>query len=267
MELRVNEIAIPERISFNYEELKQGMIEKMHDYEMLVYTDDQIKDAKADKAALNKLRKSLNDERIRLERVYMHPFTEFKAQVNELISIIDKPIALIDQRVKEYEDGKKEAKRAEIMKYMEQFKLPYGIDIRMIWSEKWLNSTVTMKAVYQEIDERVTGIQADLETLEEMESDQDFAIACYRETLDLRYALNEVKRQKEARAIREKVEAERKQKLEATKPAAELPFTPEPETPAEPEKHWISFRALLTVEQARALKKFFNDNDISFTTV
>ena len=54
MELRVNEVTIPEKISFNYEELKAELTEKVAFYETLVYTDDQVKDAKADRATLNK---------------------------------------------------------------------------------------------------------------------------------------------------------------------------------------------------------------------
>lgn len=92
MELRVNEVAIPEKIDFNYEELKAELTSKVSFYETLVYTDDQIKDAKADKANLNKLKRALNDERIRREKEYMQPFNVFKAQINEIIGIIDKPI-------------------------------------------------------------------------------------------------------------------------------------------------------------------------------
>lgn len=68
MELRVNEVTIPEKISFNYEELKAELTEKVAFYETLVYTDDQVKEAKADRATLNKLKKTLNDERIRREK-------------------------------------------------------------------------------------------------------------------------------------------------------------------------------------------------------
>ena len=41
-----------------YEELKQELTEKVSMYETMVYTDDQIKEAKADKANLNKLKKA-----------------------------------------------------------------------------------------------------------------------------------------------------------------------------------------------------------------
>ena len=104
MELRVNEVAIPEKIDFNYEELKAELTSKVSFYETLVYTDDQIKDAKADKANLNKLKRALNDERIRREKEYMQPFNVFKAQINEIIGIIDKPIAVIDEQVKAYDE-------------------------------------------------------------------------------------------------------------------------------------------------------------------
>lgn len=89
MELKVNEVSIPEQITFNYDELKRDLIDKVSTYETLVYTDDQIKQAKADKANLNKLKKALNDERIRREKEYMKPFNDFKSKINEIICIID----------------------------------------------------------------------------------------------------------------------------------------------------------------------------------
>ena len=110
MELLVREYQRPESILFNYEELKAEITEKTKMYETLVYTDDQIKDAKADKAKLNKLKKTLNDERIRLEKEYLEPFNDFKSKINEIIRIIDKPVAVIDKQVKEFEDKKKQDK-------------------------------------------------------------------------------------------------------------------------------------------------------------
>ena len=110
MEFKVNEYQLPDKLTFNYEELKCELQEKVSHYETLVYTDDQIKEAKADRASLNKLKAALNDERIRREKEYMIPFNDFKAKVNEIIGIIDKPISVIDRQVKEYEDKKKAEK-------------------------------------------------------------------------------------------------------------------------------------------------------------
>ena len=49
MELKMNDYLLPEKILFNYEELKQELVEKIAHYETLVYTDEQI--SEADKVA------------------------------------------------------------------------------------------------------------------------------------------------------------------------------------------------------------------------
>ena len=48
-------------IDWNFEELKKEVTEKANMYKSLVYTDENIKEAKADRAALNKFSKALND--------------------------------------------------------------------------------------------------------------------------------------------------------------------------------------------------------------
>ena len=140
MELKVNEVAVPEQITFNYEELKQELTEKVSMYETLVYTDDQIKQAKADKANLNKLKKALNDERIRREREYMQPFNDFKQKINEIIGIIDKPVAVIDKQVKEYEEKQKSEKMEAIKEYWDNCDVPEGLSFEKIFDNKWLNA-------------------------------------------------------------------------------------------------------------------------------
>jgi hypothetical protein len=58
MELRVNEPQLPAEIVFNYDEIKLELAQTLQKYETAVYTADQMKLAKADKASLNKLRKA-----------------------------------------------------------------------------------------------------------------------------------------------------------------------------------------------------------------
>lgn len=145
MELKVNEYQLPEQILFNYEELKAELTEKVQHYETLVYTDDQIKEAKADRATLNKLKKALSDERIRREREYMQPFNEFKSRINEIISIIDKPVAVIDKQIKEYEDTKKQEKLEEIKKLWSEMEAPDGMTLDKVFNDRMLNSSFNMK--------------------------------------------------------------------------------------------------------------------------
>lgn len=80
----MEQVAIPEKIAFNYEELKQELLDKVTMYETLVYTEEQIKSAKTDRANLNRMKKALNEERIKREKEYMQPFHAFKIQINEI---------------------------------------------------------------------------------------------------------------------------------------------------------------------------------------
>ncbi len=268
MELKIAELKIPEQINFNYDELKAELTAKAHDYEVMVYGEDQIKDAKADKAALNKLKKALNDERINREREYMKPFNEFKSQINEIISIIDKPIAVIDTQVKEYEKKKQEEKQDAIKQLWLGIEHPDFVLLGSIWNNKWLNTTFTLKKVEEEINERLAQIAADVKTLESLSEFSFEALEEYKHSLDVGKAIAEGQR---LVAIQKAKEEARRAQEEAEKPiidttAQEIPYE-KPEVIAEPPKQegqWIAFKAFLTVENALKLKKFFEENKIEF---
>ena len=70
MEIKVSEIqALTPVLITNYEELKKELTEKTDLYKNIVYSEENIKDAKTDRANLNKLEKAINDEKIRIKNV------------------------------------------------------------------------------------------------------------------------------------------------------------------------------------------------------
>lgn len=280
MELKVNEITIPEAIQFNYEELKQELTEKVSMYETMVYTDDQIKEAKADKANLNKLKKALNDERIRREREYMQPFNDFKSKINEIISIIDKPVAVIDKQVKAFDEKKKLEKFEAIKELFENAAdKPEWLKLEQILSDRWLLASVSMRQVQDGIEGWINEINSNLVILAELPKYSFEATEMYKSSLDIKKAVSEGKRlaeiqkRKEEQEILQK-EAEERTKAEA-KARAELQEAhkpdpePVPKLTTEPveQSQWISFRALLTVPQALELKRFFDENKIEFQPI
>jgi hypothetical protein len=275
MELKINPVMIPEKIEFNYDELKAELVERVHLYETTVYSDDQIKAAKADRSQLNKLKKALNDERIRRQREYMKPFEDFAAKINEIIAIIDKPVAMIDMQVKDYEERKKKEKAAEIEQYFMSVN-PYDwLHIGMIFNKKWLNASVAMKTVQADIDAEISRIQNEYGTLSHMPEFGFEAAEVYKDTLDMSRALNEAKRLSELQKRKEEAEKLRKeQELATAMNAPELPQELPAELPVENEVpetqtagQWVSFTAFLTVQQALQLKDFFNRNKIEFRPI
>lgn len=295
MELKINEVIIPERIDFNYEELKQELTEKVNLYETLVYNDDQIKQAKVDKANLNKLKRALNNERLKREREYMAPFNKFKAQINEIIGIIDKPISIIDKQIKEAEEQKKLEKARKIEELFEELTKPEWVKLEALYNSKWLNATVSMKSIREEIESRLEQINNDLDTLSNLADFGFEATKVYKSTLDINRAVNEGKRLSEIQKRKEeqerlKAEAEARAKAEAAARAQEeKPKTEEigskteekvenedvktkNEINSQPDPEpinaqWISFSARLTIEQARELKEFFDSRNIEFKAI
>ncbi len=290
MELRVNEVTIPEKISFNYEELKAELTEKVAFYETLVYTDDQVKDAKADRATLNKLKKTLNDERIRREKEYMQPFNEFKAQVNEIIGIIDKPIAVIDKQVKEFEDHKKANKQNAIEELFAGMGFQSFVTLEKIWDPKWLNASTSMKSIEEQMRSRMYQIGDDVLTLHNLPEFGFEATEVYKQTLDINKAIKEAQRMAEITKAKAEAEAKKKAAEEARKAEEErkakeikeeqtviAPAEPNEQavTPSEPvqsadstpERMLVRFEVLLTTEDAYALKEFFKSRNIEFKAI
>lgn len=284
MELKVEAYKVPEQIIFNYEELKTALLEKASHYEAIVYTDDQIQMAKADRANLNRLKKALNDERIKREREYMESFNVFKAQVNEIIGIIDKPCAVIDRRVKEFEERAKEEKRYAIEAYWQEIlqagKIPAGIGFNHLFNEKWLNASVKMPAIVKEITAKLEQIENDLAVIDNLPAYAFEAHEVYINTLDLGKAVSE------ANHLREVAEKKAAWEAEQAKRKAEAPEQPirrhdsfeaalanqraealAQTEPAPIEKQWIGFQALLSADDAKALKAFFIEREIQYKAI
>lgn len=295
MELRVNEVKTPEKITFNYEELRSEIQKIVADHSNLVYTGEQIKDAKSDKASLNKLKKALNDERIRLEKAYLEPFNEFKTQINALIKLINDPINLIDKQIKEFEEYEKQEKRKQIEELWNSKSTPFEISLECIFDSRWLNKTTSMRSIEDVMNAFITSVEKDVDTLSKLPKFGFEALEVYKSTLDINRALSEGQRlaeiqkkkaEHEAEQARLKAEKEAKNEAEFQKKEDDLPgqigFTDaksfeECMKPPVAEQNeavspsgvkelpvWIAFKAFLTTADALALKEFFDSRNIEF---
>lgn len=291
MELRVNEVAIPEEIKvLNFEELKAELKDKAEYYGSLLYTDEQIKDAKADRAMLNKFKNTANSERIRKEKEYMNPFNQFKSQINELIAIVDKPIAVIDERIAAYNDEQKAQKKKAIEELFAGMGFQSFVTLEKIWDPKWLNASTSMKSIEEQMRARMYQIGDDVYTLSQLPEFGFEATEVFKQTLDINKAISEAKRMSEivkakADAEAKKKAAEESRKAEEERKAKEIkeeqrvivPTEPHEQavTPPEPvqsadstqERMVVRFEVLLTTEDAYALKEFFKSRSIEFKAI
>ena len=286
MELKINSYQLPEAISFNFEELKNELQVKTDQYTKLVYTDDNIKTAKEDRADLNRLKKALNDERLRLQREYMKPFEGFKKQVDEIIGIIDRPVLAIDRQIKEYEAIKQDEKKQKIEELFESLFFPEFVKLdEKIFNPKWLNASVSLKQIEDSLQETKAEIIRNCQTLATLPSYSHEAVIYYQRTLDVTGALAKVRElteieeakkkmlanmaeyNKAANEYQEKVEKAAEPEKPALIEVAPIENIPVTEDAPEEEKMWVAFEAYLNKTQAAALKVFFKANGIAYRPV
>lgn len=226
MELKVGQYQLPEKISFNYEELKAELTKACEEYKSIAYTSETIDDAKKDRAKLNNLKTQLNSFRLEKQREYMEPFDLFKGQVDDLIGIIGDASSAIDAQVKEYETAQKEEKKRQITELFQKTGFPDWAVLEAIFDRRWLNKGKTLSEISDELASRKKKIDIDCNAIGRAFSDpsiQAAALTRYHQTLDVDISLQygdamaaEKKRVEEARA-----EAEAKAAKAAEEPAQE----------------------------------------------
>lgn len=216
MELRVEPFSFPEAINFNFEELKKELAEKVEFYKTLIYTDKDIKSAKTDVANLRKLIKAMSDERIRIKKQCLQPYEVFEDKVNQLTAIVNEPIALINEQIKTYEEQQKQEKKQKIEEFFSTYPHPEWLKLSQIWEERWLNASVSLKRVQEEIDGHVDNIEQDIDTLSDLPEFAFEAIETYKTTLDLNKSIAEGHRLSEMqkrKAEQERIKAEKEKAI------------------------------------------------------
>ena len=157
-------------IQWNYEELKAQLEESLHTYETMIYTDENITDAKSDLAMLRRTRKNVEDCRKDIKNKCLEPYAVVESQANELTSLIDKPIKLIDEKVKEFDKRQRLERKNRILEYMQKkFEdLPAIIAQRLkfkCYDSMWENASMAVKEWKSGIDAAYESCMADIARL------------------------------------------------------------------------------------------------------
>lgn len=277
---------VPE-IKWNNEELKAAIAEKMKEYKGLVFTEETISEGKKDRANLNKLRGAIDDERKRVKKLCMEPCNRFEKEVKEVLALVDEQINAIDIQIKEVEQIKREEKRKAVQELFESIGFQKFVTLEMIWDEKWLNASVALSKVENQMKETMYRIGEEVGTISRLPEFSFEAMEVYKKTLDLTQAIKkgqelaDIQKRKEEALARQKVEEERRKAEEAAagkesenpeeaadthdapKKAEENDYT---RVVSEPVMR-IDFRVWGTEEQLLALRDYMKQNNLKFGKV
>ena len=192
-ELAINARINPGSIEFNNEEIKAQLSEQMRLYKNEPVTPETRTDRKKDVAALRKARKAVEDRRKVVKDIWMQPYLAFESKVRELTELIDEPIALLSDQVKELEARERAEKREKLRQHFVEASGEDAewLDMKQIYDQKWENASVTVKKACEEIDGRLHEIRIAMMSLHMSASDaKQEAIDRYKTDLNLPAALN-----------------------------------------------------------------------------
>ncbi len=218
MELKIynpQEDGFLKEIDWNYEELKTEIQGKVNDYMNLVYTADQVKDAKKDRANLNKFVEALESKRKEIKKQITEPYSAFEKQEKELIGIVNKTITNIDTQIKGYEEATRQEK---LEKVKEIYAKTIGgladvVTFDKIFKDSWLNVSTSFKSITNEITEIRDKVDNDLVVINADTSPYAYEMKEeYLKNFDLTEAVNKKQQLEETEKKKALFEEQQKQK-------------------------------------------------------
>lgn len=265
-------------IEANFDEVKAALTEMIEPYRTMVVQENDIPNAKNDRAKIRKVAGNIDDLRKTVKKAYSESLSAFEAKCKELVAICDDGAKNLDEQIKEYEERERAAKIERIRNYYdsvdgfdeERGYLPW----EAVFDARWGNKGFSEDDAKDVIKSTLMATHDDLEFVRSFdEHDVPYLLDLYKDRRDTRLCMAKAK-EFEARRIAEerrkaeeeraRLERERFAQMERERKEAEAVYEEvEEEQPAvavapryEEELLTIDFRATGTRDQFRQLKVF-----------
>ena len=225
--VRVERPVIP-AMSWNEEEVQKNLDELLAAYTGRVYTSESIKDAKADRAAVNKWDKQLGDALRAAKKLYTDPLEAFGQRIKAMQAQCKQVSGAIDQQVKAVEQAEREEKASSLrLVYRDCIgELEPLISFDRLLVPQWLNKTFDLARASKELRLAVETRREELRLIRDTcGEDAEACTTEYLRAFSVNDALHEHQRRQDARAAQAEAEARRQaaERAKAAAPVAALP--------------------------------------------
>ena len=281
--LKPAKVDLPVEIE-NFAALKEELTPKLDFYNKLVVTADSIKAAKADKAALNKLKTVIEDQRKAIKKQYLEPYTVLETQCKEIVALIDAPISAIDRQIKVFDEKDENDKYNELKAAFEALNPPEWIKIEDVLNTKWKNKTLKTDALITELTAAVKELVDGIEKVNDLYKEEPYLLSItefFKQHKDFSktavYAAQMNTAYKKEQAAKAAAEAAAQNALQNAPQAAAAnnnesiltqQQTQQGTQPEQPQKLFKGrFEVEGTKEQIIALGNYMKANNIKFSTI
>ena len=279
MEFNLEVRAQEGKVYTNASDLLPAIQEKLKAYDYIV-DENNYKQAKSDRTALNNLVKIVSDKRKQVENEAFSQWLQDKKDIMAVEKTIKAASDKLGDGIDEVDNAEKELKRNQIKELwtnMTNDKYPFDL----VFEERYLNKTVKNKEIEESLNNKFLKAEEQLSFIEaslpedELQAEQVIQLFC--KTLDLSKATERINEIKEAKAkLQEKVNAQIEQSKQAQMERenavpSQTPFeTPQAQNQTEPRRYCV-FRFEGSMSELQAfdpiLNQFIREHDAKMTIV
>ena len=173
-ELQVIDLDKTDITTWDFPALKAELEAVLTDYDGILYTEETVKDAKKDRATLNKAKKVVEDARKAYRSRCLEPYNAIEPKIKELTDLIEERRQQIDSTVKEIAERQREAREKEVRKYYDSISGTFGKNADRVYQEifdpKWTNATTSVSKYREDIQNAMASVSRDLDEIKEWNS-------------------------------------------------------------------------------------------------
>lgn len=256
------------KVEDNIIDAKEYALNLKEYYSTLVFSEEQLKEAKDERASINKVVKKIADYRKNIVAEFKKPIEMFEKTAKETEKILKETADFVDVQVKNFENKEKEEKLESIQEIFNQLveELKDILTLEKIFDMKWLNKTVKLPTIEEEIKDKLDGIRQGLKAIEELHSEFELEVkntfleehfdlskAIFKNTqlIEQKKALAKVEEKKEE-IVQEKVETMLKEEVKEDVSDPIMTYT---------------LKITAPLSKQKALKQFLDLNNMEYKKV
>jgi len=154
LQVKVLEVT-PAVVKFNFEQLKTEAEKIASEYKGLVFTAETVKEGKKVVAELRKVKKNINDFKVKTKKELTASVKTFEEQCKDLMATFDEPLEFIDNQMKHFEENRISELLDYIRNQFDELYTLYNVEDRFRKYEvekSWTNVTKKKGDLAKEMD-------------------------------------------------------------------------------------------------------------------
>lgn len=246
------------QIEDNINDVKEYALKLSEYYNIKEFDEETLKDAKNERAEVNKFKDKVADFRKEITKKFNEPLEKFTTTAKETEKILKETYDTINSQIKAYEDKQKEEKEEEVKSYFTELCEAENIDF-VNYEHANINVTLSasMKSLKEQAKKFVDKVVDDINLINSTQFVDEIMIE-YKKDLNVSRAITEVNnRHAELEKVQQQKEEQVEQKLNDKEMLNRIDNLSAPKVEKTSEEVFeMTFKVRGTKEQLKAVKEF-----------